>query len=213
MTPRRWSAVIFDLDGVLIDSEPYFVEAARRLLARRGVEFDAAWMHAIMGMPARDVLPRFRERFDLDATVDEIGAEYKYFFVESLEGGSVPLLPGAATIVGQLVARQVPLALATSSSRQYVDAVFAPHGLLPHFLHVLTAEDVTHGKPHPEVYRRAAELLGVDPPHALVIEDSANGIRAAKAAGCACLCVGRPSEAADWNVNGLDDPTVRSTLH
>jgi beta-phosphoglucomutase-like phosphatase (HAD superfamily) len=81
------------------------------------------------------------------------------------------------------------LAIATSSSRRYVDRVFGPHGLLPRFDFVLTCEDVNMGKPHPEVYQKAADLLGHSPEHMIVLEDSVNGVRAAKAAGARCIAV------------------------
>src|SRR5438552_18719319 len=109
-------------------------------------------MASIMGIPGRDALPLFRDRFQLAATLDELADEYKREFIAALRGGPPPLMPGAAELLDRLERRSVPKAMATSSSREYVDAVFGPHGLLDHFAFVLTCDDVTHGKPHPEVY-------------------------------------------------------------
>jgi HAD superfamily hydrolase (TIGR01509 family) len=182
-------AVVFDLDGLLIDTEWVFTEAARRLLARRGLGLDAAFMAAIMGTPGRDALPRFRDRFGLSDPLDQLADEYKRFFFEALEADHAPLMPGAVELIDRLERRGLPKAIATSSSREYVDTVFGPHGLVERFAFVLTCEDVTHGKPHPEVYERAAARLGFAAAEVVVLEDSANGLRAAKAAGCRCVVV------------------------
>ncbi len=182
-------AVVFDLDGLLIDTECVFTEAARRLLARRGLELEDAFMASIMGVPGRDALPRFRDRYRLADTLEALADEYKGDFFAVLRGGHAPLMPGALDLLDRLDARRLPKAIATSSSREYVDTVFGPHGLLDRFAFVLTCEDVTHGKPDPEIYRRAAERLGLPPAGVLVLEDSVNGLRSAKGAGCRCAVV------------------------
>jgi HAD superfamily hydrolase (TIGR01509 family) len=181
--------VVFDLDGLLIDTEVTFTEAARRLLARRGLELEANFMVSIMGVPGRDALPRFRDRYNLPGTLEDLADEYKRDFVAVLRGGHPPLMAGVADLLDRLERRGVPKAIATSSSREYVDAVFGPHGLLGRFAFVLTCDDVTHGKPHPEVYQRAADRLGFAPAEVVVLEDSVNGLRAAKAAGARCVVV------------------------
>jgi HAD superfamily hydrolase (TIGR01509 family) len=182
-------AVVFDLDGLLIDTERVFTAAARRLLARRGLELEDAFMVSIMGVPGRVALPRFRDRYQLPDALDALADEYKRDFFAALRGGSAPLMPGAVELLDRLERRGVPKAIATSSSREYVDTVFGPHGLLGRFAFVLTCDDVTHGKPHPEVYQRAAERFGLAPAAVLVLEDSVNGLRAAKAAGARCVVV------------------------
>jgi beta-phosphoglucomutase-like phosphatase (HAD superfamily) len=108
----------------------------------------------------------------------------------------------------------VPKALATSSSREYVDTVFGPLGLLHRFAFLLTCDDVTHGKPHAEVYERAVGRLGVAAAEVVVLEDSPNGLRAAKAAGARCVVVPHESTpraelaAADAVVANLADPEL-----
>ena len=97
--------------------------------------------------------------------------------------------PGAAELIDRLERRRIPKAIATSSTREYVDAVFGPHGLIDRFAFVLTADDVTHGKPHPEIYAKAADRLGFPAASVVVLEDSINGMKAAKAAGCRCVVV------------------------
>jgi HAD superfamily hydrolase (TIGR01509 family) len=181
--------VVFDLDGTLIDTEWVFVEAARRLLAGRGIPFDAEFMATILGTPASNSLPLFIQHFGLPETMEAVAAEYKRFFLESLDADHAPLMPGARELLDRLNARGLPTAIATSSGRAYVQQMFGPHGLLDRFAFVLTAEDVTHGKPHPEIFETAARRFGVPPPEVLVIEDSIHGIRAAKAAGARVVLV------------------------
>jgi HAD superfamily hydrolase (TIGR01509 family) len=182
-------AVVFDLDGLLLDTERVFAEAARRILARRGLELEPAFFATMMGTPGRDALPRFRDRYRLADPIDALIIEYRNTFAEVLAGERPPLMPGALSLIYQLESRRIPKAIATSSTREYVNAVFGPHGLIDRFAFVLTADDVTHGKPHPEVYAKAADRLGVAPAAVVVLEDSVNGMRAARAAGCRCVVV------------------------
>ena len=188
-SPGTVRAVVFDLDGLLIDTEPVFREAATRLLAGHGIPPDPAFMQAIMGVPGRDALPRFRDHFRLTVPLEEVERGYRHFFFEVLQSGPAPLMPGAAELLAALEACRIPKVIATSSGRDYVRVVFGPHGLLDRFAFVLTCEDVTHGKPHPEVYELAARRLGLPPADVLVLEDSPVGMRAAKAAGCRCVVV------------------------
>jgi HAD superfamily hydrolase (TIGR01509 family) len=211
---RRWAAVVFDLDGVLIDSEPVFLEAARRLLAERGRELDHAFMHQVMGMPGRDVLPRFQEHFQLDLPIPELGFEYKRHFFEILAGAGVPLRPGVHEILKHVQTVGHLIGLATSSQRVYVDKVFAPYGFLTTFRHVLTCDDVPNGKPSPDIYELAATRFGTTPDRLLVIEDSPNGVQAAKSAGCFCVAIPQAHvgkervAAADVIVDSLVDPEL-----
>ncbi len=182
-------AVVFDLDGLLIDTECTFAEAARVVLARRGATLDPAFFATMMGTPGRDALPRFRERYGITESLEVLAAEYKAAFAAVLAGARAALMPGAMQLIQRLEQAGVPKAIATSSSREYVDAIFRPHGLLDRFAFVLTCDDVTHGKPDPEVYTLAAKTFGMATQSLVVLEDSINGLRAAKAAGCRCVVV------------------------
>lgn len=182
-------AVVCDLDGTLIDTEGVFAEAARRLLAERGKDLDRGFMAAIQGTPGRDALPRFRDRFGLTDSIEILAADYKRHFISALNGQPAPLMPGTIELLDALEKHNLPRAIATSSRREYVDAVFAPHGILDRFAFVLTCDDVTHGKPHPEMFLLAAERFGVPAAQMAVLEDSAAGYRAARAAGAYCVVV------------------------
>jgi HAD superfamily hydrolase (TIGR01509 family) len=207
-------AVVFDLDGLLIDTEWAFAEAARRVLARRGLSFEPAFFATMMGTPGRDALPRFRARYRLTDSIESLATEYKADFIAALDGKHPPLMPGAADLMAILERHGIPKAIATSSSREYVQAVFGPHGLLDRFAFVLTCDDVKHGKPDPEVYRKAAERFGLPPGAVVVLEDSINGLRAAKSAGCRCIVVPHEQTSrdelglADFVLPRLDDPLI-----
>jgi HAD superfamily hydrolase (TIGR01509 family) len=182
-------AVVFDLDGLLIDTEWAFAEAARRVLARRGKNLDPDFFATMMGTPARDALPRFRERYAIEDSLEVLADQYREAFSAVFDGRFPPLMPGATELIARLEQNGIPKAIATSSSRRYVDGVFGPHGLMHRFEFILTCDDVTHGKPHPEVYILAAERLRLAPGNVVVLEDSVNGTKAAKAARCKCAVV------------------------
>jgi pseudouridine 5'-phosphatase len=188
-TPWCYQSVVFDLDGVLIDSEPIFEQAAKRLLGRRGLQWEPQVAHAMMGTPAKQAFAYFRESYQLPESIEELAAESSVDFYEALRESPIPLMAGVVDLLDRLQSKNVPLAIATSSSRRYIDRVFGPHGLLQRFGFVLTCEDVEMGKPHPEVYQKAANRLGHAPADMIVLEDSVNGVRAAKAAGARCIAL------------------------
>ena len=188
-TTKQIRAVVFDLDGLMIDSEPIFEEAARRLLARRGRTLLPRVLQAMLGVPARDALKLFGEGHGLSETVEELRVESSRLFAEVVGETPVPLMPGVLELLERLEAKSMPKAIATSSSARYVQRILTPHNLLQRFQFVLTCDDVTYGKPAPEIYEKAAARLGHSPAEMLVLEDSPNGLRAAKAAGAICVVV------------------------
>ena len=190
--PWRYRAIAFDLDGLLIDTEPVFTEAARRYLEKRAIAFDADFMHAIMGAPAAQTLPRFREHFRLTDSLEAIADEYKFHFYDVLGEQPGPLMPGVTELLDRLREQQIPCAIVTSSGPDFVAQVFGPHRLLERFQFVLTCDDVKHGKPCPDVYELAAKRFGIKPVEMIVLEDSPNGLRAAIAAGARCIVVPHP---------------------
>src|SRR5262249_5538448 len=135
-------AVVFDLDGTLLDTEPIFHESARRFLARRNKPFCLATQHAMMGTPARAALEVFRQRHGLSESIEELRQESAELFLEVLGEQAAPLMPGVSDLLDRLDRHGVPKAIATSSSRPYVERLLAPHGLLGRFDFVLTCDDV-----------------------------------------------------------------------
>jgi HAD superfamily hydrolase (TIGR01509 family) len=189
--PTPWSirSVVFDLDGLMIDTEPIFRESSRRLLARRGLMPEQRVFQKMLGTPSRQALQIFREHHVLPESIEELAIESSQLFYEVLGEQPVPLMPGVLALLDRLEQKGVPKAVATSSSRRYVQRILAPHDLLHRFAFLLTCDDVKHGKPSPEIYEKAASRLEHPAKDMLVLEDSPNGLRAAKGAGARCVIV------------------------
>jgi HAD superfamily hydrolase (TIGR01509 family) len=189
--PPPWAvrAVVFDLDGLLVDSESLFAEAAGCLLARRGHALAPEVMRYMLGRPSRVGFAFFRDYYGLAESVADLLTEVRELFHGAIGERPVPLMPGVTELLAAVERRGLPAAIATSSGREYLGRVLAPHGLLPRFRFTLTGDDVRQGKPHPEVYEKVAARLGVEPGAMVVLEDSLNGLAAAKAAGARCVVV------------------------
>lgn len=181
-------AVVFDLDGLLLNTEELYYYVGRTLLARRGLEFSPGLRQAMMGRPARTALQLMIERCGLDEPLSQLEAEAERLVPDWLERNLAPM-PGAPELLDALERAALPKALATSSSRRFVQRVLGRFAWEPRFAFLLTAEDVTNGKPHPEIYLKAAQMLGVPTTAMAVLEDSAHGCRAAVAAGAVVVAV------------------------
>src|SRR3954469_23802263 len=183
-------AVIFDLDGVLLDSEQRWNEAKEALVREAGGTWSDEAPTVMMGMSSPEWSAYLREDLGVPMDLDAINREV----VRRMEDGyrrALPLLPGADAAVRALGARW-PLALASSSNREIIDLVLelAPFGR--DFRVTVSSEEVARGKPAPDVYLRAAEKLGVEAARCVAIEDSSNGIRAGAAAGMPVIAVPNP---------------------
>ncbi|GGX95964.1 HAD family hydrolase [Streptomyces fructofermentans] len=191
-------SVIFDLDGTLVDSEPNYFEAGRQTLAEHGVtDFTWADHERYVGISTRETLVLWKERYDLDAPLDVLLADKNRRYLE-LARASTRVYPQMRAFVELLAADGVPMAVASGSSREAVRAVLAGTGLDAYLLTVVSAEEVAHGKPAPDVFLEAARRLGAVPAECLVVEDAAPGAQAAHAAGMRCLAVPYlPSQAGD----------------
>ncbi|MEM7417145.1 MAG: HAD family phosphatase [Gemmatimonadota bacterium] len=177
--------VLWDHDGVLVDTEPVFFEATARVLADRGAPFThARW--AELQANGQGIVRLIREA-GLAADEPEIRRMRDRTYGELLAERDV-LIEGATGVLARISARY-PSVMVTTSLRRYVDQMHGGTGLLNHFRHVLTAEDCTRHKPHPEPYLRAMELLGATPDECVAIEDSPRGLSAARAAGLRCAVV------------------------
>lgn len=181
-------AVLFDLDGLMVDSEPHALATWQAVLARRGAQLDQATTDAILGLRLIETSTMLVEHFGLDDDPQTLGEEKSLLQIERLDG-NVAAMPGLFELLAALDARGVKRAVASSGVRPYVDAVLRSIGVAERFAVVVTADDVRRGKPAPDVFLRAAERLQVEPPSCLVLEDAPNGIVAAKAAGMRCVAV------------------------
>jgi HAD superfamily hydrolase (TIGR01509 family) len=181
------AAVVFDLDGVLIDSEPVWNAAREALVRERGGTWDERATTDMMGMSSKEWSSYMHDRLGVPMTPAEINDDVVRRVASTYEHG-LPLLPHALETVRELAARW-PLGLASSSNRPIIDLVLERSGLRACFAAVVSSEEVAHGKPAPDVYLAAARELDVDPKDCAAVEDSTNGIKSAVAAGMRTIAV------------------------
>jgi HAD superfamily hydrolase (TIGR01509 family) len=180
-------AVIFDLDGVLLDSESAWLAAKRDVVDEWGGRWKEAATRAMLGMSAPEWSAYMRDDLAVERAAEEIDAEVVKRLLEGYRAG-LPLLPGAVEAVERL-ARRWPLGLASSSNLEVIDVVMEAGGLGRHFRTWVSSEEVGRGKPAPDVFLEAARRMEVDPGVCAAVEDSHNGILAAAAAGMAVLAL------------------------
>jgi HAD superfamily hydrolase (TIGR01509 family) len=185
--PALPAAVLWDMDGTLVDTEPYWIECERELVARFGHEWSDEDAHALVGNPLLLSAEYIRDRGHVPLEPEAI-VEVLLDGVVARVREHVPFRPGARELLEGLIAAGVPCALVTMSYRRFTDAVVAalPPGT---FAAVVPGDEVTHGKPHPEPYLTAAARLGVAPADCVAIEDSPTGVASAVAAGVPTLAV------------------------
>jgi HAD superfamily hydrolase (TIGR01509 family) len=175
-------AVIFDVDGVLTDSEPIHFEATRRVLAPFDCVLSEEENAAYLGMNERSFWEAMIERFELEADPEELSRKRIDQALELIREGLVPL-PGVPECITGLLMRGLSLAAASSSSRAIVDAILHELGLKKSFKAVVCGDEVRQGKPDPEIFLKAASELGIAPDRCMVIEDAPYGLAAARKAG------------------------------
>lgn len=210
-------AVVFDCDGLMFNTEEIFHQATHALLRRRDKVPTPEMFHQMMGRRAEESFQVLIDHNGLDETFESIRDEYFEIFFELIDRHIAPM-PGLLDLLDHIEARDLPKGVATSSERSYLQNLLGRFELTDRFHMTLTAEDVTRGKPNPEIYLRAAENLGVEPAEMLVLEDSEAGTRAAAAAGAHIISV--PHEhsrhqdfsAARAVARGLHDPVIWSLL-
>ena len=186
---RRPRAVIFDLDGVLVDAEVWWNEVRLAWTAAHDRRWTAADQAAVMGANSLGWGRIMRERLHLELSAQEIVDEIVEGMVERYAAEGAPRIEGADEAVRRLAAAGVPLALASSAHPAVIDAAMAALGIRDLLSVVVASDEVDHGKPAPDVYLLAARQLAVAPVDCLVVEDSLNGVLAGRAAGMAVALV------------------------
>jgi HAD superfamily hydrolase (TIGR01509 family) len=183
-------AVVFDLDGVIVDSEHVWDDVRQELAEERGGTWHDQASRDMMGMSSPEWSRYMRDVIGLSEPPEEINAEVVRR-LEALYREEIPLLPGAVEAVQTLAARW-PLGLASSSNRELIDLVLETSGLDRHFKATVSSEEVPRGKPAPDVYLEAARRLEADPTRCAAVEDSENGIHSAKSAGMRVIAIPNP---------------------
>ncbi|MFE1025121.1 HAD family hydrolase [Streptomyces sp. NPDC058818] len=182
-------SVIFDLDGTLVDSEPNYYEAGRQTLAEYGVP-DFTWTdhEGYVGISTQETVADWKRRYGLRAPVEELLAVKNRHYLE-LARTSARAYPEMRKFVELLAGEGVPLAVASGSSPEAIEAILTRTGLDAHLRTVVSADEVARGKPAPDVFLEAARQLGADPADCVVLEDAAPGAAAAHAAGMRCIAI------------------------
>ncbi len=201
-------AVVFDLDGVLIQSEEVWHAVREEYVRERGGRYDAEVQRALMGMSSTEWSQYLHESAGVPDEPAAINDEVVRRMLDAYRA-HLPLIRGAADAVRRL-ARRFPLGLASSSNRPVIDTVLDAAGLAECFAATVSSEEVRRGKPAPDVYLEAARRLGVDATRCAAIEDSHSGIRAAKAAGMWVVAIPNPSYPPDDDSLAHADVTIRS---
>ena len=187
MAPTRIAAVIFDLDGVLLDSESAWVEVKKEFTEESGGHWEERARVEMLGMSSTEWSQYMHDELGVPVPPERISSDVANRLVQ-LYRGHLPLLPGAVQAV-QSLAGHWPLGLASSSNRNVIDLALKEAGLAGDFEATVSSEEVERGKPAPDVYLEAARRLGVEPSECVAIEDSTNGIRSGHAAGTAVIAV------------------------
>jgi HAD superfamily hydrolase (TIGR01509 family) len=202
----RFEAVVFDNDGLLLDTEEAWTRAEESLFARHGQSFTMEHKRTLIGSS------RAQSAVKLEALMDEL---HELVMEEALHG--VPPRPGALELLGAVRAAGLPVGLASNSSREFVERVLSVSGLRDgHFDAIVTADEVANPKPAPDLYLSACAALGTDPERAAALEDSPIGVAAALSAGMYVVAVpyfaDSEIEGAALNAGSLADPRVASAL-
>jgi HAD superfamily hydrolase (TIGR01509 family) len=185
--PGEIEAIVFDLDGVLLESESAWVEVKKEFTEESGGHWKDSARLDMLGMSSTEWSRYMHDELAVPVSPERISSEVADRLVKRYRD-QLPLLPGAVDAVRSL-ARHWPLGLASSSNRNVIDLVVRESGLVDAFRVTVSSEEVERGKPAPDVYLEAASQLGVDPNRCVAIEDSTNGIRSGHAANMAVIAV------------------------
>ena len=177
-------AVIFDMDGVLVDTEPIYIDINQRLLKKLGVRMTTKRLQSYVGLSSAHIWPEIRKEFGLQPSVKELmQLERSQLLHEMGTRAEIPLVKGVVTLIEKLQSLGFLLGLGSSSPRSVIDLILEKTDLRKYFDTVVSSEDVTNGKPAPDIFIAVAAKLGCIPVACVVLEDSPHGVRAAGAAG------------------------------
>lgn len=204
------TTVIFDMDGVIIDSEPIYFQIEQELFHEMGLELTPEEHLNYVGRS--DLWETVSKKYDLDVDLNEIhkkeNSRYLEIISKSFDEGPID---GIEELIRELASDDITLVLASSSKMKNIELVLTTFGLLKYFDLRISGADLATSKPHPEIFLKAAEMAGSVPRECLVIEDSNNGVKAAKAANMKCVGFKNPNSgnqdlsAADWIINSFDE--------
>jgi HAD superfamily hydrolase (TIGR01509 family) len=183
----KLQAIIFDMDGVIIDSEELWFRVGELLLSKYGIDYTDEMRKKIMGMGSIEIMELIKTTYPIKDSVDELLEQRNRIVLHLLDKTTVPPIPNAVDFIQMVSGNGYKIALASSSPQQFIDIVINRFDIARYFSAIISGDRVSRGKPHPDIYRLTARELKVDNTGCLVFEDSPNGVKAAKDAGMKCI--------------------------
>jgi beta-phosphoglucomutase family hydrolase len=181
-------AIIFDMDGVLVDSEPFHIEIEKQQFLLNQISISDEEHSQYMGVASDVMWKEIAEHHSFNVSVEDLTEQFKVQSIQYFsELDEIPVMPGLIDLLEKLSRKNFPMAVASSSYPEIIKIILEKTGLLKYFKVIVSSQEAGKSKPEPDVFLLAARKLGVLPQNCLVIEDSANGIKAAQAAGMSCV--------------------------
>lgn len=202
------SACIFDMDGVIVDSEALWSIATKEFFRKRGIEYHGEHKTHVMGKRLDEESEFYKTLYGFPESPQELSAEHLHIVEEIYRTRGVPAMPGFLEFLGNAKSRFSKIGLASGSPRHIIEYVLGSLKIQDSFSAVVSGDEVVRGKPSPDIYLEAATRLGVSPDECVAVEDSLNGVRAAKAAGMRCIAVPDARWSRKEDFEGLADVIV-----
>jgi len=210
LSKKRIKAVVFDMDGLMFNTEDLYDQVGQELLSRRNQSFSNELKMQLMGLPGPVAYQLIIDQFDLRDSIETLQRESDEIFSDLLPR-EIEMLPGLTDVLLLIESLNLPKAIATSSHQAFASKALGVFDLEPRFQFVLTPSDVTRGKPHPDIYLKAASRFGIEPFEMLVLEDSVHGSRAGVAAGALTIAIpGHHSAGGDFSHVHHVEPSLAS---
>ena len=184
--------IIFDMDGVLLDSEPMHQEIIYETFQLEGIPFDKAYIQTLTGMSAFPMWEKVKHDAQRSESVEELIKFHRDYFFKRLPEVKVPLVPHVKDVLEKFKNEGKHLSLASSSGRKLIDIFTQQTNIAHYFEVIMSGDDVQYSKPNPEIFLKVAQWYGLPATQFTVIEDSTNGVKAAKSAGMQCVCLQNP---------------------
>ncbi len=183
--------IIFDMDGVIVDTEPLHIQHLHGYLRKIGVVEPESFKRSLKGVSARDTWQMLIENFDLEDDLETLIQDSRESYIDYLESlDTLPVIPGVVQLVKTLHSKGYRLALGSSAAPKRIELFLHKLSLQKYFERIVSGDDVKKSKPAPDIFLKAAQLMQVKPSDCVVIEDANNGIAAARAAGMKCIAYG-----------------------
>ena len=198
-------AFIFDMDGVIIDSEPMHNATLANVMKEYGIDADEKYMYTLSGLNISAMFSKVKKDKGLSVPIDEIVDIYNHKIISYVKENNMGAIGGIHELLISLKEHDIPTAVASSSPIEFIETNISNLGFNDYFQFLLSGNEVTNGKPAPDIYLAAAKRLNVMPQDCVVLEDSHNGVKAAKSAGMTCIGFQNPN-------SGIQDISMADTV-